>query len=597
MMVGGRRKPRRSRSLRSYVVRLVLAVTLPLLAFGAFLLVRSAHNEQQAIATTAYERAEGAAADLDRELRNLQNLISIVAVSSFISDADFTLSPHAQSPPLDDRALGLVVRDLSGQLLFNTCHVDGRALPTSKTLQNSADTSNGNSKPYISDLVVDPISGESVLTIDLPIWRDNKPVYILSLCAVPRIFQILLEQHLPDEWTATVADRDGRPIARTPSSAETRSSAAGSDVAAAVSAWVRNLWENSGLAYSASYPVDLAGWRVTINVPNETYFGPVRRSLRILLIAGSGAAVLVVVLALNMGRQIAGPMADLTRIARVLGSGARVAPPLTGINEADLVAHALCSTSDDLSRRTEELTRTVAALRHSEKRLQGLSNDLRRALHERTNLLNRMVSAQEDERQRVARELHDQLGQYFAAMLLGLNAAGKAGRHDDEVVRIIGELKAITSATSQEVHRLSWELRPTALDDLGLEAAIANYLEKWSERFNLDVDFVGNLQGRRLPAPIEITLYRVLQEAMTNVAKHANATRISVVLETDIHEARLIVEDDGSGFVQEHTGASHPWNSGFGLLGMRERLGLVGGSLVIETAQRRGTALFCRIPA
>jgi signal transduction histidine kinase len=596
-----RRKPRRSRSVRTHVVRLVVAVTLPLLAFGALLLVRSARNEQQAIATTADERAEGAAADLDRELRNLQNLISIVAVSSFISDADFMASHHAQNPPSNDRALGIVVRDLSGQLLFNSCHVDGRTLPISKALGNSGDTSNGNSKPNISDVMVDPISGASVLTIDLLIWRENKPAYILSLCAVPRIFQILIEQHLPDGWTAIVTDREGRTIASTPGSVDIRSAATGGDAVAVVSARgknsIENLWDNSGPAYRASYPVDLAGWTVAINVPNETFFGPVRRSLLILLIAGGGTTAVVIVLALSIGRRIAGPMADLTGIARALGSGVRVVPPLTRINEADLVAQALCSTSEDLGRRTQELTRTVEALRASEKRLQRLSDDLRRSLDERTKLLNRMVSAQEDERQRVARELHDQLGQYFAAMLLGLGAADKAWKLNDRVSGTIGELKTITSAMSREVHQLSWELRPTALDDLGLEPAIANYLEKWSERYKRDVDFAGNLRGRRLSAPIEITLYRVLQEAMTNVAKHANAAKISVVLDAEIGEVRLIVEDDGTGFVQRRSRASDGQASGYGLIGMRERLALVGGSLEIEASPGHGTALFCRIPA
>jgi signal transduction histidine kinase len=589
---------KRSRSVRTHVVRLVVAVTLPLLTFGAYLLVRSAHNEQQAIATTADERAQGAAADLDRELRNLQDLISIVATSDFIFSADFAVSRHAASPLLKDRALGIVVRDLSGQPLFNTCHVDDRSLPVSKALGNSADTSKGD-RAYISELLVEPISGERILTIDLPIWRENNPAYILSLCSLPRIFQILTEQHLPDGWSAMVTDREGRTIASTPGLVDVSSSANGGDAVAVVSAWGKNsivdLWDNSDPAYKALSPVDLAGWTVAINVPSETFFGPVWRSLLILLIAGGGTAALVIVLAVSIGRRIAGPMTDLTKIVRTLGSGARVAPPPTGINEADLVAHALYSTSGDLSRSTKELTQTVGALRHSEKRLQRLSDDLRRALDQRTELLNRMVSAQEDERRRVARELHDQLGQYFATMLLGLDAANKAWKNDKADQRI-GELKAITSAMSREVHQLSWELRPTALDDLGLEAAIANYLEKWSERFNLDVDFAGNLQGRRLSAPIEITLYRVLQEAMTNVAKHANAVRISVVLEADVGEVHLIVEDNGAGFVQEHSGGSGAETSGFGLLGMRERLAIVSGSLVIETAPDLGTALFCRIP-
>src|SRR5215469_650099 len=106
-----------------------------------------------------------------------------------------------------------------------------------------------------------------------------------------------------------------------------------------------------------------------------------------------------------------------------------------------------------------------------------------------------------------------------------------------------------------------------------------------------------NLQGRRLPASVEITLYRVLQEAMTNIAKHARAERISVVLEGETGEVRLIVEDDGIGFAQTNPSVSSIVTSGFGLIGIRERLALVGGSLMIESAGGHGTALFCRIPA
>jgi len=571
---------KRSRSVRAYVVRLVVAVALPLLAFGAFLLIRSAHNEQQAVATTAEERAQGAAEDLDRELHNLQDLLLLVASSDFISAAEFAAPNFTANPLWKDRAFGLVVWDLSGTVRFNSCHIDAQQLPVSKIRETLAE-SDKYSGPFISYLIGEPVNSKSFLTINLPVWRENKLAYMLSLCALPRIFQILTEQHLPDGWTAMVVDREGRAIAGTSSKDKDG---------------ISNQWENTDPAYRASSGVALAGWTVTVDVPDPAFFGPVRRSLLILLIAGGGTTMLVLVLAYKMGRRIAGPMADLTGIARALGSGARVAPRLTGINEADLVAHALCSTSEDLSRRTTELTETVGALRQSEKRLQLLSDDLRRALDERTRLLDRTVSAQEDERQRVARELHDQLGQYFATMLLGLDMANRTWKQKDEVDQRIAELKTITSAMSREVHQLSWELRPTALDDLGLEPAIANYLERWSARFNLDVDFAGNLQGRRLSAPLEITLYRVLQEAMTNVAKHAKAKTISVILEADSDEVRLIVEDDGSGFVQERSGVAGAAN-GFGLLGMRERLALVGGSLAIETAPCSGTALFCRIPA
>jgi signal transduction histidine kinase len=591
---------KRSRTLRAYVVHLVIAVTLPLLAFGAFLLIRSAHNEQQTIATAARERAQGAAADVDRELRHLQDLISIIASSSDLFADDFAASHISVNPLFKGEDLGLVVRNPAGQFILNTCLIDNQT-PSVREAFGVAPSALNDGRSFISDLIEEPVSGVSLLTIDLLVRREGGASYILSLCALPRILQLLTQQHLPEGWTAMVLDRRGRTIASITESAFGSVAVAGGDPATnmpeTAKSSISNLWGNLASAYRASSPVDLAGWTVAINVPGEIFFGPFRRSLLILLVAGGGTLALVLVLAINVGRRIAGPIAKLTELARTLGEGGKVDPPVTGVNEADLVARALCSTSRDLSRRTQELTETIAALRNSERRLRQTSADLQRALDQRTELLNRIVSAQESERQRIARELHDHFEQYFVAMLLGLNAAEKAWSRGDKGPQRIAELKEITLSVSREVHQLSWELRPTALDDFGLEAAMANYLEKWRERFSLNVDFVGNLRGRRLPPPIEITLYRVLQEAMTNVAKHANAAKISVALEADPAEVRLIVEDDGTGFDKETAAAPGGPTNGFGLLGIRERLAAVGGSLIIETAPKRGTALFCQIPA
>jgi signal transduction histidine kinase len=590
---------KRSRSVRAYVVRLVVAVALPLLGFGAFLLIRSADNEQHAIATTVHERAQDAAADLDRELRNLQDLVSILASSHDLFASDVAMSRREAVSLPKEPALGLAVRDLSGKPLLDTCTADGRPFPVSERLGDALYAANP-TKSHISELLAEPVSGEPLLTIDLPVWRDDESVVILSLCVLPRILQVLIEQHLPSGWAAAVVDNQGRPIANIREFAGGSFAAAGSDQAAvSIADNGSALAEvgNSGLGYGASSPVYLAGWTVTVNVPGEIFFGPVRRALFVLAVAGGGTLALVLVLAVTIGRRLAGSLTRLTELAKSLGSGREAALPRTGINEADLIAVVLCSTGEDLNRRTVELTQTVEALRHGEKQLRKLSNDLRQALDERRELLNRIVSAQESERQRIARELHDHLGQYCAAMLLGLNAANKASRWHDEGRRRIADLKSMTLAMSREVHQLSWELRPTALDDLGLEAVIANYLEKWSGRFNVNVDFVGNLGGRRLSAPVEITLYRVLQEAMTNIAKHAQAERISVVLKSETDEVRLIVEDDGIGFTRANAATPITPTSGFGLLGIRERLALVGGSLIIEPAADHGTALFCRIPA
>jgi signal transduction histidine kinase len=571
-------------------------VVLPLILFGAFLIIRSADSEQRIITTTIHERAQVAAADLDRELRNLQEIVSILAGSYYLLVGDAAMPRRHPTNMLKDPALGFVLRDLSGQPLLDTCTVGGRPFPISRGFNDLLYSANPN-RPHISELMAEPVSGEPLLTIDLPVWRDDESVLVFSLCPLPRILQILIEQPLPDGWTVAIADSQGQPIASIRGFAGGTFTAVGDDQGATPIAADNSLIASSGLAhlagagpgYSASSPVHLAGWTVAVNVPGEIFSAPVRRALLFLVVAEGGTLAVVLIIAVTIGRRIINPLTHLATIATSVRGGGRLPFLSTGIKEADLIAQAI-------NQRTAELTQTVEALRHRERQLRKLSDDLRQSLDERRELLNRVVSAQESERQRIARELHDQLGQYFAALLLGLDAADKvSNRHNGECYRI-ADLKIMTSAMSREVHQLSWELSTTMLDDFGLEAAMASYLEIWGERFNLNVDFAGNLRGRRFSAPVEITLYRALQEAMTNIAKHARAGKVSVVLEAEAGEISLTVEDDGIGFTDANTARCVTPTSGFGLLGIRERLAYVGGSLIIGPASGRGTVLFCRIP-
>jgi hypothetical protein len=332
-MLGPASNMKRSRSVRAYVVELVIAVTLPLLAFGSFLLVRSALNEQQLIAATAGERAQGTAADLDRELRNLQHLVSVLATSRYLVAGDVPGSHVHAAQLLRDQNLGLVVTDQSGQPVLNTCAANGGTAPVRKPL---GDVTYGvdDGRARISDLMTEPISDEPpLLTIDLPVWRDDNSAYMLSLCALPRILQILRQQHLPDGWTAVVFDRQQRAIASIIESAAGSFSAAGGDRAVVPTAdrnWIADFWGNSGPAQWASSSVDSAGWTVAISVPNDVFFGPVRRSLIVLLLAGGGTVVLVLVFAFNIGRRIAGPIAEL--------SGMAMAPRNAGQLRSDALA-------------------------------------------------------------------------------------------------------------------------------------------------------------------------------------------------------------------------------------------------------------------
>jgi light-regulated signal transduction histidine kinase (bacteriophytochrome) len=214
---------------------------------------------------------------------------------------------------------------------------------------------------------------------------------------------------------------------------------------------------------------------------------------------------------------------------------------------------------------------------------------------ELAEVLRSTVSQQEAERQRIARELHDSLGQYLTIMRLDLEKIAQGSKDEGTIRHGIERLKQLTAEAGHEVNRLAWEIRPTALDDLGLQIAIEQFLEEWSERSSLQFDVYLTLSDRRLEPEIETALYRVLQEGIRNVVKHARATRVGVILEANVQEVRLIIEDDGRGFLHDerpHAGVPSPR---LGLLGMRERLSSIGGTLEIESSPS-GTTLLIHVP-
>ncbi len=220
----------------------------------------------------------------------------------------------------------------------------------------------------------------------------------------------------------------------------------------------------------------------------------------------------------------------------------------------------------------------------------------KRAEEARTALLRRIVTAQEEERNRIARELHDQMGQHLAALMLGLGALAERVR-DPAAAAEARRIHEIADRIGQDVHRIALELRPTALDDWGLEKALTNYAAEWCRRarVQLQTRFVGT-GHRRLPPTVETALYRTVQEAMTNVFKHAGAGRVSLIVERRADHILAIVEDDGRGFEVETVMRAPDAAGRLGLLGMQERAALVGGTLEIESSPGGGTSLFVRIP-
>ena len=222
----------------------------------------------------------------------------------------------------------------------------------------------------------------------------------------------------------------------------------------------------------------------------------------------------------------------------------------------------------------------------------------KKAEAERAELLRRLVTSQEDERRRIARELHDQMGQHLAALVLGLQALREGPDEGPESRGLRFEkLQDSIQQLGSEAHRIALELRPTALDDLGLHSALLNYVEEWSERSRVEVDFQSTgLDQRRLDPELETAVYRIVQEALTNVVRHARARHVGLVLECRQDHLLAIVEDDGEGFEVESVLASAPPGHKMGLLGMRERVALVGGTMEIESGAGQGTTVLVRLP-
>jgi signal transduction histidine kinase len=204
--------------------------------------------------------------------------------------------------------------------------------------------------------------------------------------------------------------------------------------------------------------------------------------------------------------------------------------------------------------------------------------------------LRRVVAGQELERQRLARELHDETGQALTSILLGLKAIEEAGNGQD-VRKSVRELRGLVVGTLQDVRRLAVELRPKALDDFGLVPALQRLAETFAEQTGIRVHVQAALGDSRLSGETETALYRIVQEALTNIIKHAQAATVSVVLTRKGDRVVAVIEDDGRGFDPTDTRDER-----LGLLGMRERITLVNGKLSVESRPGEGTTIAVEVP-
>lgn len=264
--------------------------------------------------------------------------------------------------------------------------------------------------------------------------------------------------------------------------------------------------------------------------------------------------------------------------------------------EAQRRAHALASVNEELRQEIVRRRATETALKNSEHE-QGLLLVQSRTLQEELRLLSRRVlSVQEEERKRISRELHDVIAQ----MLTSINIRLATLKHDAAanakgLSKKISRTQQVVEQLVDIVHRFARELRPTALDDLGLTPALHSYLKRFTKETGVRASLTSFAGLDRLSSAKRTALYRVAQEALTNIARHAHASRVDVTLQKVSNSVHMKIEDDGESFDIERM-----WHAGrnqhLGLLGMRERVEMVGGVFTVESAPGSGTTIHACIP-
>jgi PAS domain S-box-containing protein len=293
--------------------------------------------------------------------------------------------------------------------------------------------------------------------------------------------------------------------------------------------------------------------------------------------------------------------------------------------DANGAPYAICGISTDITERKrseQELRNLTCELQKAQEKLQehaaeleakvqqrtaelaGANEKLRleiserqRAEQSRDALLRQLVNAQEEERRRLSRELHDHMGQHLTALGLGLKAVRDRAPRDCPSQELLPRLEALVSEVGKAMHQLAFQLRPTALDDVGLLVTLRNYVREWSEHYQIEADFQSHgYMGDSVSGEVDTTIYRVVQEALTNVVKHARSTRVSVILERTSDQVQVIIEDNGCGFEPDTLASPENLGKRLGLLGMKERMTLAGGTLTIESSAGGGTTVFGRIP-
>ncbi len=342
-------------------------------------------------------------------------------------------------------------------------------------------------------------------------------------------------------------------------------------------------------------PLKNAPWGVSLRQAEREALAPSFSMERRFLYLGSATIFVALLFAGGVARSVTKPLRTLTETAkRITGGDLDGQIPTLGEDEIGVLAQSLDRMRQTLKGSLQTIAEgkrgLEAKIQERTRELEDLYRELQRKEEMRGELLKKVIAVQEEERKRIARELHDETSQDLATLLLAIETTVDSGPED--LKKKFVQMKALTGRTLDSIHRLILDLRPSVLDDLGLTSAIRWVAETRLEPMGIDLDFAVAGQERRLKPEIETTLFRIGQEAISNVARHAEASSVAIALEFSQGCVRLEVEDNGRGFEFDESSSGS-----FGLRGMKERAALLDGVLSIESHPGHGTRLAVAIPA
>lgn len=562
------------------MLALILVVAIPLAVVAGLTWWRAALDSRAV--GLGYLRAT--AGQVSRELEQLHRqsewLLSslarrpdIRALNPTACDAEMALMREVHPA-----FLGITVWRPDGTLV---CHSLPQPVASGPPLPHRPSLEAGLAAPglYVSDLFRGKITGRLLATVTYPIREESRTVGPLSLPIGPEYFERLLAEVLDDTdsprgMALGILDREGRYVARVPDGDRWRGELGrGSpsvDAALAAGSGAAEVEGSDGrLRIYVFKRVPDVDWRVLVGVPAEELLAGQRRNL----VLGATAAVLILAATLTLGyafaRRFVRPLESLAAIAdRVAAGDIEARAPVSGSAEVVRVAGLF-------NRMLDALRTTELALKDSYVRLRELSS--------------RVMRAEESERRRIARDLHDQVGQALTALELELHGLRRSGAADgqrlERCLQISGQLL-------EDVRDLSLDLRPAQLDDLGLAAALRWHLDRYLRPRGIEVHFEADVRTERLTPEIETACFRIAQEALTNVLRHSRARRVDVELREQNDELVMTVRNDGAPF--DPNAASAKESSGLRTMG--DRAVLAGGRFEIKPRPGGGAEVEARFP-